>query len=525
MSSSEGDAALLPQDAQYRDSDLVAQSQVLTDSGLRSDPPLSFTDNELKGTSLQTPKVGDPKSSPGQDDDATETSRPNKYHGPPSTWLRWTAADREIAASLDQLQARDLSVHLYNTHALRLRARRLREDSQFERRGRGKGKEKLKSEAWEPPKTWAAWPMPIAEVPREVGNCGLDAGALDEPRSSREDLEDILLGIATRIARERWEAREWESTEREELSEEHSSKDSDVSMALGSNEAEEQQASSPSSGTSRSRSTKSADAGSPKKGPQGSPSPSHASPASLRPVPLADDDIAASLLLPSIQHSLTHNFDRLLYALHRTRTSYAAPDAPLSDDSVESSQASSAPSRSLSRISSRVRARSVTPGPEPAPPRGRKRKRTESMEAESAAGDETQEEMREEGSGQPSQASTASTWGSSRSRVSSASARAGKKRRARLGLRDWSDVLGLASLQGWDREVVERTRRRCAGLFQENMDFVTLDAAETTTSEGQQGEGEKERRESSESGVPRESEGGSSSKRSEEVDSNSETDD
>ena len=486
MSSSEDDEILPQQDAQYNDLDLVARSQPLSDTAALSDHLLSSQNSAFKGASLQGQTSRGPQSSQSKDEEATEASRPNKYRGPRSNWLRWTAADREIAASLDRLQARDLSVHLYNTHALRLRARRLRDDSQFERRGRGKGKAKLKAEAWEPPKTWAAWPLPIAEVPREVSNCGLDVVGGDGPRSSREDLEEIMVGVATRIARERWEAREWESAEGESL-EQRSSRDSDASMESASPQAEEQ-ASSPSPRAISNHLTETAGEGSLGSGPQDRSPVSDESAALLRPVPLADDDTAAALLLPSIQHTLTHNLDRLLYALHRTRASYAAPDAPLSDDSSRSSRASSAPSRSMSRRSGRVGARSVTPAPEPAASRGRKRKRTESVEAESAAGGESREEAAGDSGSQTSLPSTISTWGSSRSRLSSASARAGKKRRARLGLRDWSDVLGLAALQGWDREAFERTRKRCAELFQENMDFVSLDISDVADSMGEQSE-------------------------------------
>jgi hypothetical protein len=44
----------------------------------------------------------------------------------------------------------------------------------------------------------------------------------------------------------------------------------------------------------------------------------------------------------------------------------------------------------------------------------------------------------------------------------------------RLGLRDWSDVLGMAALTGWDEQVLRRASKRCADLFGEDMLFRTF---------------------------------------------------
>jgi hypothetical protein len=43
-----------------------------------------------------------------------------------------------------------------------------------------------------------------------------------------------------------------------------------------------------------------------------------------------------------------------------------------------------------------------------------------------------------------------------------------------LGPRDWSDVLGIASLTGWNSDVVERATMRCTQLFGEGMSFTTF---------------------------------------------------
>ena len=43
-----------------------------------------------------------------------------------------------------------------------------------------------------------------------------------------------------------------------------------------------------------------------------------------------------------------------------------------------------------------------------------------------------------------------------------------------LGLRDWSEVLGMAALTGWDQAIIDRAARRCASLFGEGMSLRTM---------------------------------------------------
>lgn len=66
------------------------------------------------------------------------------------------------------------------------------------------------------------------------------------------------------------------------------------------------------------------------------------------------------------------------------------------------------------------------------------------------------------------------------SRPKSSSSSEGEKKEA-LGLRDWSEVLGMASLTGWDPKVVGRAAERCSKLFGEGMAFATLDAEDDST--------------------------------------------
>jgi len=60
-------------------------------------------------------------------DSEISQSRPNSFRGPPSTWRSLTEEDRAINTSLVQQRNEDLSIHLYNAHALKRRVREAKE--------------------------------------------------------------------------------------------------------------------------------------------------------------------------------------------------------------------------------------------------------------------------------------------------------------------------------------------------------------------------------------------------------------
>lgn len=53
--------------------------------------------------------------------DVEGDERPNRWHGHPSTWQQMNSEEIDTLAALDEIRNRDLSVHLYNTFALRHR--------------------------------------------------------------------------------------------------------------------------------------------------------------------------------------------------------------------------------------------------------------------------------------------------------------------------------------------------------------------------------------------------------------------
>lgn len=64
----------------------------------------------------------------GEDSEESSDSdieRSNRWAGASSTWQSLTAQERGLAASLDQIRDGDLSLHLYNAHALKNSRREL----------------------------------------------------------------------------------------------------------------------------------------------------------------------------------------------------------------------------------------------------------------------------------------------------------------------------------------------------------------------------------------------------------------
>ena len=175
----------------------------------------------------------------------------------------------------------------------------------------------------------------------------------------------------------------------------------------------------------------------------------------LKPTILADDALAAHILHPSIRHILS-KLDTLLAALHRARLS--ALRAP--DDSQSEAQTSADERRSVShsRTSSRVR--------------GRKRGKREQVDASEGAEANAEVELaREVMAGEPKARKR-----SRRPSTPGSTARIWQERQRRMGLRDWSDVLGMAAVVGWDAGAVETAAGRCAALFGEGMDFRVFGA-------------------------------------------------
>ncbi|KAK6412125.1 hypothetical protein LTR95_018014, partial [Oleoguttula sp. CCFEE 5521] len=143
--------------------------------------------------------------------------RDNRFPGSASTWRHYTAEERTLASSLDQLRAGDLSVHLYNAHALKARlykAEAADDATPWSSKQQWMQRNEKDEIAWHPSQHWTAWPMSAEDVPRlhEVadGLSGQDGlQSLATATTSAEDLDGELLAAMLRDAKGRFRRRTW----------------------------------------------------------------------------------------------------------------------------------------------------------------------------------------------------------------------------------------------------------------------------------------------------------------------------
>ncbi|KAL2038234.1 hypothetical protein N7G274_008883 [Stereocaulon virgatum] len=324
-------------------------------------------------------------------------SRPNKFHGPASTWRNWTVPERDLASSLDQLTAKDLGVHLYNAFKLKRR-----EEGRDERRHSKTSEERHEvadRDGWKPPKVWTAWPLPPEVVPREeeethwAKKVPLPAPYIGKPKMPGDALRVLIVAQILRKARLRFADRDSDN----------------VDTVRGGLKI-------------------------------------------LKPVVMADDERASEILRPTVQHVLTE-FDALLMGLHHARSAVCLP----MNDS-----ASQYRSISRGRRASQGNAKKRKKG---APSKNTNTRSTSDMLSES----ESDYSMASK-----SKSGSKSKVKDNRPFSDNSNARKVHRHKTRLGLRDWSDVLGVASMTGWDSAVVEEAAARCASLFGENIKFRTL---------------------------------------------------
>ena len=462
--------------------------------------------------------VEDSASSESHYSGSEEPQRPNRWTGPPSTWHALTAQERGLEASLVELRNRDLSIHLYNSFALKTSSRKYREarnlnpSASLSRESPGVDENDDQERAgkeWAPLKVWTAWPLPPEQVPRQNEHVGpYDEDELhtfkrkEKDRPSRE-LEDVLVGTALKFAKERWEGREITSLD-ESLEEGPSS---GGEMELG-NERPRVKGREEGAAEMNDLSSAEGDLEPTVKEPSQPPLEE----AILKPVLSADDDRSRDLLRPSIRHTLSR-LDDVLMALHHARQTcrrYATDSESSTDDERGISEVS----RDELAPAKRPREDEIVPsgevsGEESAPakrPRGRPRKfENLTSRPKSAGNDDSQHtsvdfartkttrlgrpkkhyealecETHDEYlvriarlQKKPLPPFTASSHPATPER-SPVKGRRGSFKRERLGTRDWSEVVGSASLVGFPPDVIARTAQRCADLFGESMKMMEL---------------------------------------------------
>jgi hypothetical protein len=314
-------------------------------------------------------------------------------------------------------------------------------------------------------------------------------------KPSRE-LEEILTGFTLKIAKERFEAREWEAEPESSQDASPRQPEEGEAQAEQNDGMEYPPAEAPIKSTIK-------------------------LPSFSTPIISADDARSTRLLRPTIRHTLSR-LDSLLHALHLSRQTcllrYDSSDAEsLANFSTADEHLSEPGTEPTTEVEDNVdnetsnppspkrkgRPRKVIEYPSDAEMilaaasapkksnRGRKKKVHTPREGETYAemlvrvARESHTRLPFSSSPAPRRPSSRSasrsrskargSRGASRNRSASASSRGSSGGQGtRLGLRDWSEVLGTAALVGFPAEVVERATRRCVEMFGEGMEFRVL---------------------------------------------------
>ncbi|KAG9249089.1 RNA polymerase I-specific transcription initiation factor-domain-containing protein [Calycina marina] len=408
---------------------------------------------------------------------SAQPARPNRWRGAPSTWQSLTEQERGLAASLDLLRDRDLAIHLYNSFALKKWSQEAKPD------GNAELPENSEEDGrnWKPSRTWTAWPLPPDRVPRAGEKVGPEDAddkytfkRKEFTRPSRE-LEDVILGVTLKHAKEIFESREAVSdpgeTNENILTEE-------AAAELGFDVDVEDTA-------EAKKDSKNDDALTAPKGSQ-------------RPVVSADDERSRNLLRPSIRHTLS-SIDEVLEALHHARQTcrvyineseaYSEAD---SDDEAGSKGYTARPRGRPRKDATYPRSDIVdrSPSRESRPHRSKSTHRGRPLKSYEPLENETQEEFEvriarlqkkpmpgrgkpfvpEQSSSQESDVEEQLHGSKLKHRtVKTSTEERWKDKQHRLGLMDWSEVLGAASVVGLSPQVVARATQRCVNLFGEGI--------------------------------------------------------
>ncbi|KAI5369372.1 Putative Rrn9 domain-containing protein [Septoria linicola] len=358
----------------------------------------------------------------GNNDYSSEEEREGRFHGPDASWRFYTKAERDLAYSLDQTENNDLSAHLYNAHNLK---RRLYVDSvpePWHSKQRWIAHDDSGHIPFHPESSWTAWPLEPADVPRSSEQWGVPAADGEDENETfrkREDwtpggqLRDCIHAEILRQAKDRFKNRV--STQNVTGSASLQGHGNQAPQLPSTDNSESDTATSSSSQSSDEirDEPEESDAGVEAPDSPGAPD------GILYAVPMADDELAASIARPAVNHIMA-KLDDLLRGLHHSRKGHR-------------------------RRRSQTRSENAT----------RRHKSTSGADSDDE-NDNSRSQSR-----------------SSRHSAGDSSPRNSRKRQE-LGTRDWSEVLGIAALTGWDQAVVARAAQRCATLFDEHMEFRTI---------------------------------------------------
>lgn len=359
-------------------------------------------------------------------DQDSQDERENRFPGPANTWRKYTADERGLIASLDQERANDLSIHLYNAHALK--SRLYDPDVASDAKSWHSKRNWIRAAdhgdtPWYPDQNWTAWPLRADDVPRKSEGFGKDSlvdhthdGTLKMRRPWRPgtDLEEEIHALMLRRAKNRFRLRTWET---------------DLSPVL--NDAIPKRLPSlsqmPSSPPTAMDSRQSSVASDVRSQTHNEWIDDNSTQLSAKPAFIVDDEESNRLLKQNARH-ITSKLDDLLTGLHKSRR-----HQPMRSIASEGSKTQSK-SNKRKRRSTTVECPILSAEADPKDPDLQaKRKKTEDRDS----------------SNHPSGPHA-------------------------FNPRDWTEVLGFASLTGWDSTVIDRAAKRCAALFGERMITRTM---------------------------------------------------
>lgn len=345
--------------------------------------------------------------------------RPNLFDGHATSWRNYNADEIGAYNAMVTHRTRDLAAHLYNAHVIRRRAR----DTARKNPG------VIDKAPLRVNKRWAAWPVHAATVPRsnEMIQRRMDAPDIfqmePDTRPSGE-LEECITAFILKTSKETFRARELDFEEIED-NPRNKMLDGDEPMDDELEKKEDDEEEEP------------------------------VDTRILRPTVLLDEDKSIRQLRP-LARNVISQVDRLLYGLH-----CAMKGRKFEEDSGDEQWSDSDEEDYLTRESAKSRSRSRS--------RGRRSARQESQErdlsrrsnsARMSTGLETEDENLPDASQTRAQYRDSSTGHDNNQHT-----------KGRLKLRDWSEVMGLASMMGLPTPAVMRASKRCADLFGEDMEF------------------------------------------------------
>ncbi|PGH14703.1 hypothetical protein AJ79_02869 [Helicocarpus griseus UAMH5409] len=425
-----------------------------SDDGTYETEDGSLSDSGSNKGAPEVDEQDEPENSYASSEGSSISERPNKYRGPPSTWRAKTRQERQEINSLETLRARDLSIHLFNAFALKRRARGMpirNSEHNQEFQPVHAENDDLPSRQLMPTKQWTAWPLPADEVPRgdeHVQKDEDDIWTVTGPSDGRPsaELEDCIMAQMLRTAKERFESREWDTRRSRSR---HTSKGAASETDGGATSTGKEEESGDDMEVRLVR--------------------------EYRPVVQADDEKSTAILRPAARHILS-DLDNILMGLHHSRQAYVTTvDQSQSEYDTEAEEGLTSRSVSRSRATSRgSRSRS----------RGIKRRRNSTVSTTEVTSEIDVDMELSDTSHSRSRPLKRQRTRSTTSRRSRS--RSPGSRQSKLGLRDWSDVIGIALMGGLPPSVVMRTAKRCSELFGEDMAFRTLREGKLELNEGEE---------------------------------------